>query len=155
MTEITATAPDGYPVHGWLMLPPGPGPHPVLLLIHGGPDWQFQYQLFDEAQVYASRYAVILANPRGSAGYGEAHARAIRGRLGTVDADDLMALFDAVDGTARHRRVARRRARRLLWRVHDDLARGAPWRALPRGDQRARRLCLGQPLRHQRHRPRR
>jgi dipeptidyl aminopeptidase/acylaminoacyl peptidase len=96
MTEITATAPDGYPVHGWLMLPPGPGPHPVLLLIHGGPDWQFQYQLFDEAQVYASRYAVILANPRGSAGYGEVHARAIRERLGTVDADDLMALFDAV-----------------------------------------------------------
>jgi dipeptidyl aminopeptidase/acylaminoacyl peptidase len=96
MVEITATAPDGYPVHGWLMTPPGPGPHPVLLLIHGGPDWQFQYQLFDEAQVYASRYAVILANPRGSAGYGEAHARSIRERLGTVDADDLMALFDAV-----------------------------------------------------------
>jgi dipeptidyl aminopeptidase/acylaminoacyl peptidase len=96
MTEVTATASDGYPVHGWLMLPPGPGPHPVLLLIHGGPDWQFQYQLFDEAQVYASRYAVILANPRGSAGYGEAHARAIRERLGTVDADDLIALFDVV-----------------------------------------------------------
>ena len=96
MTEISATAPDGYPVHGWLMTPPGPGPHPVLLLVHGGPDWQFQYQLFDEAQVYASRYAVVLANPRGSAGYGEAHARAIKGRLGTVDADDLMALFDAV-----------------------------------------------------------
>jgi dipeptidyl aminopeptidase/acylaminoacyl peptidase len=96
MVEITATAPDGYPVHGWLMTPPGPGPHPVLLLIHGGPDWQFQHQLFDEAQVYASRYAVILANPRGSAGYGEAHARAIRQRLGTVDADDLMALFDRV-----------------------------------------------------------
>jgi dipeptidyl aminopeptidase/acylaminoacyl peptidase len=96
MTEISATAPDGYPVHGWLMTPPGPGPHPVLLLIHGGPDWQFQYSLFDEAQVYASRYAVVLANPRGSAGYGEAHARAIKGRLGTVDADDLMALFDAV-----------------------------------------------------------
>ena len=96
MTEITATAPDGYPVHGWLVTPPGPGPHPVLLLIHGGPDWQFQYQLFDEAQVYASRYAVVLANPRGSAGYGEAHARAIRERIGTIDADDLIALFDAV-----------------------------------------------------------
>ena len=95
MTEISATA-NGYPVHGWLMTPPGPGPHPVLLLIHGGPDWQFQYQLFDEAQVYASRYAVVLANPRGSAGYGEAHARAIKGRIGTIDADDLMALFNAV-----------------------------------------------------------
>ena len=65
-TEIGATAPDGYPVHGWLMTAARPGPHPVLLLIHGGPDWQFQYQLFDEAQVYASRYAVVLANPRGS-----------------------------------------------------------------------------------------
>ncbi len=96
MTEITATAPDGYPVHGWLVTPPGPGPHPVLLLVHGGPDWQFQYQLFDEAQVYASRYAVVLANPRGSAGYGEAHARAIKARLGTIDADDLIALLDAV-----------------------------------------------------------
>src|SRR5262249_24523931 len=25
MIEIGATAPDGYPVHGWMMLPPGPG----------------------------------------------------------------------------------------------------------------------------------
>lgn len=96
MTEISATAPDGYRVHGWLMTPPVPGPHPVLLLIHGGPDWQFQHQLFDEAQVYAAQYAVVLANPRGSAGYGEAHARSIRGRIGTIDADDLITLFDAI-----------------------------------------------------------
>ena len=143
MTEISATAPDGYPVHGWLMTPPGPGPHPVLLLIHGGPDWQFQYQLFDEAQVYASRYAVVLANPRGSAGYGEAHARAIKGRLGTVDADDLMALFDVGGGAARHRRVARRRARRLLWGLHDRVARGASRAALPRRDLRARASSPG------------
>src|SRR5690606_40802269 len=31
--EIAATAPDGYPVHGWLVLPPGDGPHPVLLAV--------------------------------------------------------------------------------------------------------------------------
>jgi len=95
--EIGATAPDGYPVHGWLVLPDGQGPHPVLLLVHGGPDVQVGYILFDEAQVYASAgYAVILSNPRGSAGYGEAHARTIKGRLGTVDAADLIALLDAV-----------------------------------------------------------
>lgn len=95
--ELAATAPDGYPVHGWLVLPDGPGRHPVLLLVHGGPDVQVGYQLFDEAQVYASAgYAVILSNPRGSAGYGEAHARAIKERLGTVDAGDLIALLDAV-----------------------------------------------------------
>ncbi|MCW5770407.1 MAG: S9 family peptidase [Rhodospirillaceae bacterium] len=97
MHEIAAASPDGYPVHGWLVLPDGPGPHPVLLLVHGGPDVQTGYSLFDEAQVYASAgYAVIQTNPRGSAGYGEAHARAIRGRLGTVDADDLMALLAVV-----------------------------------------------------------
>jgi dipeptidyl aminopeptidase/acylaminoacyl peptidase len=97
MHEIKASAPDGYPVQGWLVLPEGPGPHPVLLLVHGGPDVQAGYLLFDEAQVYASAgYAVIQANPRGSAGYGEAHARAIKGRIGTVDADDLLALLDAV-----------------------------------------------------------
>lgn len=93
--EVETRAPDGYPVHGWLFLPAAPGPHPLLLHIHGGPDIQVGYALFDEAQVLAGAgFAVLIGNPRGSAGYGEAHARAIRGRLGTVDADDLLALLD-------------------------------------------------------------
>lgn len=94
-TELTATAPDGYPVHGWLVAPEGEGPHPVLLLIHGGPFAQYEWSLFDEAQVYASAgYAVVLGNPRGSAGYGQRHGRAVVGALGTVDAQDLLALLD-------------------------------------------------------------
>jgi dipeptidyl aminopeptidase/acylaminoacyl peptidase len=93
--ELTTTSADGYPVHGWLVRPEGEGPHPVLLAVHGGPfaaqDWGF----FDEAQVYASAgYAVILGNPRGSAGYGESHGRAIVRAFGTVDADDVLALLD-------------------------------------------------------------
>lgn len=96
MQELTATAPDGYPVHGWIVRPEGPGPHPVLLSIHGGPYRQYGWALFDEAQVYAGAgYAVVMGNPRGSSGYGEAHARAIRHVMGTVDADDLLALLDA------------------------------------------------------------
>jgi dipeptidyl aminopeptidase/acylaminoacyl peptidase len=95
LTELAGTAPDGYPVHGWLVLPAGDGPHPVLLDIHGGPFAQYGWTLFDEAQVYAGAgYAVVLGNPRGSAGYGQAHARAIKHRMGTVDADDLLALLD-------------------------------------------------------------
>ncbi|EHK87054.1 dipeptidyl aminopeptidase/acylaminoacyl peptidase [Saccharomonospora azurea SZMC 14600] len=94
--EVTATAPDGYPVHGWVVKPEGDGPHPVLLVVHGGPFAQYDWGLFDEAQVYASAgYLVVLPNPRGSAGYGESHARAIVGALGTVDADDVLALLDA------------------------------------------------------------
>ncbi|GAA2328088.1 S9 family peptidase [Dactylosporangium salmoneum] len=95
-TELTATAPDGYPVHGWVVRPATPGPHPVLLMIHGGPFTQYGWRLFDEPQVYAGAgYAVVYGNPRGSSGYGEAHGRAIRGNVGEVSAADLLALLDA------------------------------------------------------------
>jgi dipeptidyl aminopeptidase/acylaminoacyl peptidase len=96
MEELTTTAPDGYEVHGWVVKPAGPGPYPVLLTIHGGPFTQFGYYLFDEAQVYAGAgYAVVLGNPRGASGYGEAHGRAIVGEFGSKDRMDLLALLDA------------------------------------------------------------
>ncbi|WP_433049747.1 S9 family peptidase [Dactylosporangium sp. CS-033363] len=94
--EITTEAPDGYPVHGWIVRPGGEGPHPVLLMIHGGPYTQYGWRLFDEAQVYAGGgYAVVYGNPRGSSGYGGAHGRPIRGNVGEVTATDLLALLDA------------------------------------------------------------
>ncbi|GAA1792847.1 S9 family peptidase [Planosporangium flavigriseum] len=93
--EINATAPDGYPVHGWVVRPEGDGPHPALLMIHGGPFTQYGWRLFDEAQVYAGAgYAVVMGNPRGSSGYGEAHGRAVIGDVGEVSARDLLALLD-------------------------------------------------------------
>jgi dipeptidyl aminopeptidase/acylaminoacyl peptidase len=96
MREVTATAPDGYPVHGWVTTPPGPGPHPVLLTVHGGPFTQYGWTLLDETQVYVSAgYAVVQCNPRGSSGYGSAHGRAILGACGGLDADDVLAFLDA------------------------------------------------------------
>jgi dipeptidyl aminopeptidase/acylaminoacyl peptidase len=96
MRERTASAPDGHPVHGWVTTPPGPGPHPVLLTIHGGPFAQYGWSLFDETQVYVSAgYAVVQCNPRGSSGYGSAHGRAIRGGFGELDAADVLAFLDA------------------------------------------------------------
>ena len=94
-TELTISARDGYPVHGWVLTPAGEGPHPVLLNIHGGPFAQYEITFFDEAQVYAGAgYAVVMCNPRGSAGYGQAHARAIRHRMGTVDYTDVIDFLD-------------------------------------------------------------
>jgi dipeptidyl aminopeptidase/acylaminoacyl peptidase len=96
MEEITTTAPDGYPVHGWIVRPEGPGPHPVLLMIHGGPATQYGWRLFDESQVYAGAgYAVIMGNPRGSSGYGEKHGTCIVGNAAAIAAADLLALLDA------------------------------------------------------------
>ncbi|WP_406313661.1 S9 family peptidase [Streptosporangium sp. NBC_01639] len=96
LQEITAVSADGYPVHGWLALPEGEGPHPVLLNVHGGPFAQHGWGFMDETQVYAAAgYAVVLPNPRGSAGYGQAHGQAVVGAFGTVDVDDVLALLDA------------------------------------------------------------
>jgi len=96
MEERTTAAPDGYPVHGWVTTPPGPGPHPVLLTIHGGPFAQYGWTLFDETQTYVSAgYAVVQCNPRGSSGYGADHGRAIQGAWGGLDADDVLAFLDA------------------------------------------------------------
>ncbi|HIY65307.1 MAG TPA: S9 family peptidase [Candidatus Agrococcus pullicola] len=87
---------DGGTVHGWAWVPAGPGPHPVLLNIHGGPFAQYGVHVFDEAQVAVdSGYAVLQCNPRGSAGYGRDHAVAIKEAMGTVDLTDVL---DFVDG---------------------------------------------------------
>lgn len=93
--ELTASAPDGYPVHGWVVRPDGEGPHPVLLMIHGGPFAAYTTAFFDEAQVYAEAgYAVVMCNPRGSAGYGREHGRAIKGSMGELDQADVLAFLD-------------------------------------------------------------
>ncbi len=99
LQELVAPSTDGHEVHGWLVLPDpetfGPGPHPVLLNIHGGPFSQYDWALFDEAQVYAGAgYAVAMCNPRGSQGYGDEHGRAIRHAMGGVDADDVLSFLD-------------------------------------------------------------
>jgi dipeptidyl aminopeptidase/acylaminoacyl peptidase len=96
MQELEATAPDGAGVHGWVLKPAGTGPFPVVLMIHGGPFAHYGWTLFDEAQVYVGAgYAVVMGNPRGSAGYGEAHGRAIVGDFGNLDAKDVLALLEA------------------------------------------------------------
>ncbi len=86
---------DGYPVHGRVAKPAGEGPHPTLLMIHGGPYAQYSIHLFDETQVYVDAgYAVVYCNPRGSAGYGRDHGLAIREQFGTLDLHDVLDFLD-------------------------------------------------------------
>ncbi|WP_027478931.1 S9 family peptidase [Gryllotalpicola ginsengisoli] len=94
-TELTVPSKDRYPVHGWVAVPEGEGPHPVLLMIHGGPFAEYGVHAFDETQVFAGAgYAVVYCNPRGSRSYGQEHGRAIRHAMGTVDLDDVLAFLD-------------------------------------------------------------
>jgi dipeptidyl aminopeptidase/acylaminoacyl peptidase len=94
-TELTVQGRDGYPVHGWMAVPEGDGPHPTILMIHGGPFAAYGVGLFDETQVLTGAgYAVVYCNPRGSSSYGQGHGRAIRQAMGTVDLHDVLDFLD-------------------------------------------------------------
>ncbi len=93
--ELRAPTSDGAEVHGWILLPEGDGPHPLLLDIHGGPVVQFGTSFFHELQLWCSKgYAVLFVNPRGSQGYGVDHVEVIHRDWASKPYIDLMAAVD-------------------------------------------------------------
>ena len=69
---LTWTSFDGLELDGFAYDPDGPGPHPVVVLIHGGPEAQSRPYLSGWAQVLAREgIAVVVPNVRGSRGYGK------------------------------------------------------------------------------------
>ncbi len=96
--RVEARSADGTAVDSWIMRPHGFQPghrYPALLNVHGGPHAQYGWGFFDEFQVQAGAgYVVVYGNPRGSQGYGEAFALAIRGDWGNRDFADVMAITD-------------------------------------------------------------
>ena len=89
-------SPEGHRVPGWVLLPEGPGPHPVILYIHGGPHTAFGRAPMLELQLFRQAgYAVAFANPRGSTGYGQDFAL-LEGEWGERDERDLLGFLDHV-----------------------------------------------------------
>lgn len=89
-TSIAAEDDDGFEVRGWLVEPAGSGPHPLVVLIKGGPYTQFGYAMSGHASFEEARYlreagfAVAMCNPRGSSGRGQRFAES----LGTAVAEN-------------------------------------------------------------------
>ncbi|GAA2613848.1 S9 family peptidase [Actinomadura fulvescens] len=81
---------DERSVHAFLYRPRNPGPHPVLLSVHGGPEMQ-------ERPRYAALYqhllnhgiAVFAPNIAGSTGYGSTYQKLIYRDWGGIDLTDL------------------------------------------------------------------
>jgi dipeptidyl aminopeptidase/acylaminoacyl peptidase len=64
--------------------------YPAILNIHGGPKTVYGQVYYHEMQFWANQgYFVLFANPRGSDGKKDEFAD-IRGKYGTIDANDLM-----------------------------------------------------------------
>ena len=104
---------DGTVVHGWVIRDENAtGPQPLLLDVHGGPHnaWNGAadgIHLYHQDLVRQG-WTVLLLNPRGSDGYGEAFYTAVSGAWGEADAKDLLEPIDALvaEGLADPARLA-------------------------------------------------
>ena len=100
--RITWQSFDGLEIEGWLYLPPlaEDAKAPLVLEIHGGPSLAWGDSYVHEFQVLAGKgYALLAANPRGSAGYGEAFCQKNLNDWGGDDFRDLVAGIDHVIAT--------------------------------------------------------
>ncbi len=93
---------NGATVESFVVKPPDFNPamkYPVLFAIHGGPegDWGESWSYRWNPQVFAAAgFVVVLPNPRGSVGYGQAFTDAVNGDWGGQPYQDIMATVDYV-----------------------------------------------------------
>ena len=87
---------DGREIPAFVFRPRGPGPHPVLVSIHGGPEGQFRPAFSYSTQFYVNELgiAVVAPNVRGSAGYGRTWLSLDNGTLREDSVRDIGALLD-------------------------------------------------------------
>ncbi|WP_159499704.1 serine hydrolase [Microbacterium sp. 18062] len=104
---------DGTVVEGWLLRDPdAEGAAPLLLDVHGGPHNAWNGAADDvhlyHQELVARGWTVLLLNPRGSDGYGEAFYTAVAGGWGVSDRADLLEPIDELvaEGIADPERLA-------------------------------------------------
>jgi dipeptidyl aminopeptidase/acylaminoacyl peptidase len=100
----------GGPIEVWLASPPGVAASalPLVVDIHGGPLGGWAPAPALEVQLLCSAgFRVALPNIRGSTGYGAAWIKPHMGHWGEVDAEDVLAVVDALvaDGLADRARI--------------------------------------------------
>lgn len=92
---------DGLEIEGLLLVPRGEGqPPPLVVVVHGGPTGVWSHAFLpggaNVALLAQEGYAVLLPNPRGSAGRGQQFARANLGDMGGGDLQDILAGVEAL-----------------------------------------------------------
>ncbi len=94
---------DAFPVQGWLLYPAhydSGKKYPLIVSVHGGPSSEVQPRWpdlgYNSIAFSALDYFVLMPNPRGSYGEGEAFTQANRKDFGYGDLRDILAGVDAV-----------------------------------------------------------
>lgn len=110
--RVTWRAPDDLEIQGWLLLPHGRRPHPLIMNVHGGPvsHWRPMWlgrRLAPVLMLISRGYAIFLPNPRGSSGRGQDFVRHVLGDMGGADATDCLSGLDhlVARGIADPRRI--------------------------------------------------
>ncbi|MFB7087839.1 prolyl oligopeptidase family serine peptidase [Streptomyces sp. NPDC056296] len=96
--HLSYSGQDGTLVEGWYLEPDAEhAPYPTVVSLHGGPyaGWGHTF-VFDSLMLAGAGYGVLLPNPRGSTGYGDAFATAVHADWGNLDHQDVMAGVDHV-----------------------------------------------------------
>ncbi len=94
--SVRHTGALGARIQAWLVKPDGWQPdvrYPFVLFIHGGPQgaWQDVFHYRWNPAIYAARgYVVMLPNPHGSTGFGQAFTEQISGDWGGACYEDVM-----------------------------------------------------------------
>jgi len=91
---------DGKPrqIPAWLYKPPGKGPFPVVVSIHGGPEGQTRPRFSSTYQMWMDKLgvAIVLPNVRGSSGYGKSYLKLDNNFKREDTVRDIGALLDWV-----------------------------------------------------------
>ena len=96
---IEFTSFDGLSVPAFYYRPPGDGPFPVVISIHGGPEGQARPTFSSTYQMWLEKLgaAVLVPNVRGSDGYGREYLQMDNGYLREDSVRDIGALLDWIE----------------------------------------------------------
>jgi dipeptidyl aminopeptidase/acylaminoacyl peptidase len=101
--RLTWQAPDGLEIQGWLLRPKDSPPHPLVMIVHGGPVGHWRPRWLGRSgssilMLLSRGYAVFLPNPRGSSGRGQEFIRHVLGDMGGADTYDYLSGLDHLVG---------------------------------------------------------
>lgn len=93
--SVTLTSADSTQIQAWLHTPSGPGPHPAVVRLHGGPHTYTANEFAASAGVWVNEgFAYLDLNYRGSTGRERAFAEQVWGDVGRLELEDMRAAHE-------------------------------------------------------------